>query len=134
VALLAAVLVGKGLGPRRADERTLLEAGAWIRTLGLPAETRLLSRSEKIPWYAGLSPGNIAFRRGPEGAAEDLLDAVRRWNAPLLALDAESQERYLGADAGAALRGAGFVEAARFERTGCIPVVVYRTPPQNSTR
>lgn len=126
VALLAASLLAKGVGPRRAEESTLREAGFWIRGLRLPPGEVLVSRGEKIAWYAGMRPGDIGFRSGPEGAVKDVLAALKTHRAEFFALDAKSRSRYMTPDAEAELEKAGLTEVAVFDRPGRVRVAIYR--------
>jgi 4-amino-4-deoxy-L-arabinose transferase-like glycosyltransferase len=125
VAVALAAMLVKDVGPRRADERGLLQAAAWIRDQRLPAGTPLVSRGEKMPWYAGLAHQGIAFGR-PENAVADVLHAHRISGAPLLALDGESLKRYFPEDVEPSLLAAGFERVAAFEKPGRIPVRIYR--------
>jgi 4-amino-4-deoxy-L-arabinose transferase-like glycosyltransferase len=124
-AAVLAVLLAKDVGPRRAEERPVREAGAWIRAQAPPPGTVLLCRSEKIAWYAGLRPEGIAFGR-PEAGVAAVFDAQRRTGAAWLALDAGTRARYMAGDPDAALAAGGFDRVAAFERPGAEDVRVYR--------
>lgn len=125
VGALLAVLIVKDVGPRRAEECTLREAGTWIRGLKLPSDVPLVSRSEKIPWYAGLRHQDIAFRR-PEDALHAVLQAHDASGATLLALDGGTLKRYLPPQFEESLIAAGFERIAAFDRPDADPVRIYR--------
>lgn len=130
VAVVALGLSAKSLGPRRADEALFREAGAWIRAQPSLPEGPLVSRGEKIPWYAGRPHAAIPFE-SPDTAVKAVGDSRRRFGASLFALDDDSRKRYFPEDVEPALRAAGLELLAAFERPGKVGVRLYRwtAPP-----
>lgn len=126
LALVLGGLLYKDVGPRRDEERTLREAGLWIRANAAPPDGLLLARGEKIAWYAGLKPLGLDMSGGPSTAVASALDTLRREGATLLALDAPALKRYFPPGAEDALREAGLEPIASFQRPGCDDVRVWR--------
>lgn len=128
LALVFGLLFLKDVGPRRSEERTLREAGAWIRANAAPADGLLVSRGEKIAWYAGLKPTGLETHGGPDATVPATLEILRREGATLLALDGPSAKRYFPPDVDARLQAAGLQKIASFEREGCESVWIWRKP------
>jgi hypothetical protein len=149
--ILVALLLIKSIGPRRGDEWTFVEAGAWLRQQSLPAPRHIMDSSEKTGFYGNCissvafpseagggrwirSQGSWAPSGSPEaaGSVSDCVrrtfDAYRKHELGYLILDEHRLKRYPSGFR-QELESVGFERVATFDRGGRskgITVWVYR--------
>jgi 4-amino-4-deoxy-L-arabinose transferase-like glycosyltransferase len=138
-ALLAVLLLGKSLGPRRTDEISFREAGAWLRERSGGRALGILATNDKPVWYGGGDPlgtipetGNLGWKSLPAPeAARQTVERARRLKADYLVLDEEGVEAARSEDFIRTAVGEGMVLEAAFPREGrphALLVWVLRVP------
>jgi hypothetical protein len=137
--LLTALVAAKGLGPRRADEKPMIAAGAWVKSELAGAPARALATREKLAYYAGCEHVPWPRAGGPHDdptATDAYVRQIRQtcqtqgigW---LLVDDFSLRKFPAGLHEGLAAQG--FREASRFPANGSAgrwtnAVRVYRAP------
>lgn len=132
-AFMALVLLVKSVKPRREEEASFREAGAWLRASPMKS---IVSSNDKINWYGGCPPTPFSTdepgARGepPDRAARRLKDHVLALKADWLVLDGDSVDDQFGPEFIPELERLGFVKAASFGSTPkAVPVWIYRPRP-----
>jgi hypothetical protein len=141
--LLAALLTGKSLGPRRPEEITYLEAARWAKEQKIPPMAKVIDTTGKIPYYAGCRsdslwqepqhPGRwvrtsrttFRPRTGGDEALSFSHDAyltfciVHSRRAPYLFVDERTVTHYYGGEQYLReLESIGFEKVTQFDRSG----------------
>lgn len=121
VTLVVGVLLVKSVGPRRAEEASLLEAGAWLRLHGAAQPMPVVVSREKIAYYGGCEPVSLPSDVNALPATCD------RHQAVYVVVDEKSLSKLSVKDSHE-VEAAGFLPVASFggPQRGTWPVWVFR--------